>query len=259
MIAVNSRSGDAGDTSTWTSFPSSDVLIHLAARSFVPDSWADPMLYMRTNLLGTVAALEYCRKHNARLVFMSSYMYGDPDKLPIDEHATLVAKNPYALSKKLAEEACSFFVGAFGVDVIVLRPFNVYGPGQSEMFLVPSIISQVTRRSVISVKDLEPKRDYVYVRDVVDAIASAVNGPAGFNVFNIGSGTSHSVGELIRTVQDVWQTDLGVVSAEERRKDEIMNTVADIREAESQLGWIPRFTLRQGLEDMYRQGQSRLP
>jgi len=250
VVAVRRTSGDVAEQATWKNFPLADVVVHLAANSFVPDSWEAPGEFLRTNLLGTVAAMEYCRERAAHLVFLSSYMYGDPIHQPIAESVTLVAKNPYALSKKLAEEACQFFADRFGIHVTILRPFNIYGPGQSDAFLVPTIVNQLSAGKEIRVKDLEPRRDYVYVLDVVEAMVKAVACERGFSVFNVGSGASHSVAELIRIIQDVWGTDLPVRSEGVRRKDEVMDTVADITLAEQQLGWKPRFTLRQGIEDL---------
>jgi nucleoside-diphosphate-sugar epimerase len=247
-IEAGSASGDVAEPATWKAFPPADVVVHLAARSFVPDSWDAPGAFLRTNLTGTIEALEYCRAHGARLVFPSSYMYGDVLTQPIGERSALVAKNPYALSKKLAEEACQFFAEQFGVSVTIFRPFNIYGPGQAGTFLVPTIISQVTGGTEVRVRDLEPRRDYVYVLDVVDAMARAVARERGCGVLNIGSGTSHSVADLIHTIQQVWGTDLPVRSDAVRRKGEIMDTVADVSRAGELLGWKPRFTLRQGLE-----------
>lgn len=251
VIECGHPAGDIADRATWRSFPRADVVVHLAAKSFVPKSWDAPGLFMRTNLLGTIEALEYCRAHGARLIFPSSYMYGDAAVQPISEDTALVAKNPYALSKKLAEETCAFFADRYSLQVIVLRPFNIYGPGQSDAFLVPTIVNQLTTGTAIRVKDLEPRRDYVYVIDVVEAMVKAMGAGTGSGVFNIGSGTSHSVAELIRTIQDVWGTDLPVHSEGMRRKDEIMDTVADITRAGRELGWTPRFTLREGIEHLH--------
>jgi len=250
-IAIHHASGDVAEPTTWKGLPAADVVVHLAAKSFVPDSWESPGRFLRTNLTGTVEALEYCRAHGARLVFPSSYMYGDAVRQPISEGSDLVAKNPYALSKKLAEEVCHFFADQFGINITILRPFNIYGLGQSETFLVPTIISQLRTRKEVRVRDLEPRRDYVYVLDVVDAITRAVGYERGCEVLNIGSGTSHSVAELIQTIQQVWGTDVPVRSDGVRRKDEIMDSVADVSRAEQLLGWKPRFTLRQGLEDLH--------
>jgi GDP-4-dehydro-6-deoxy-D-mannose reductase len=253
VITTTRETGDVAEAATWKSFPAADVVIHLAGRLFVPDSWVDPGSFMRTNLLGTVAALDYCRTRSARLVFPSSYMYGAPARLPIPETAPVFVTNPYALSKKAAEDACTFFANSFGIGVTILRQFNVYGPLQSDDFLIPSIVKQAISSPEIRVKDIAPRRDYVYVRDVVDAIVKSIRGPRNLRLFNIGSGVSHSVAEVIRAVQDVWGTSLPVRSEELRRKDEVMDTVADIALAQRELGWQPRFSLRQGLEDMRRE------
>ncbi len=250
VFEVDINSGDVADESTWVDFPRSDVVLHLAGKTFVPDSWADPAGFIKCNLLGTVSALNYCRRNNARLVFLSSYLYGNQKVLPIPETAPLVVNNPYGLSKKLAEEACWFFSDSFGIHVTILRLFNVYGPWQPEHFLIPSIIRQVNAGQVIRVKDLEPKRDYVYVKDVAQAILKAVDCQEGFRIFNIGSGASHSVEELIRIIQSIMKTDLPVKVDAERRKDEIMNTVADITASKHHLGWAPRWTLHRGVQHM---------
>lgn len=252
VLDVRRTSGDVAEQATWQSLPPADVVVHLAAKSFVPDSWEAPGAFLRTNLLGTVAAIEFCRAHGAGLVFPSSYLYGEAVRQPIPESATLTATNPYALSKKLAEEACEFFADRWGVNITILRPFNIYGPGQSHTFLVPTIVNQLKAGKEVHVKDLEPRRDYVYVLDVVEAMAKAVACTRGFSVFNLGSGVSHSVADLIRTIQDVWGTDLPVRSDGVRRQNEVMDTVADIARAERQLGWKPQFTLRQGLEHLHR-------
>src|SRR6476646_8122143 len=251
VLPMSRTSGEVSDAATWKAYPAADAVVHLAARSFVPDSWAAPSAFLRTNVLGTVEAIEYCRAHGASLVFPSSYMYGHAAEQPIPESAPVVAKNPYALSKKIAEDACEFFADRFDLPITILRPFNIYGPGQSDAFLVPTIVNQVRAGREIRVKDLEPRRDYVYVIDVVEAMMTAMASPRGFQVFNIGSGTSHSVAELIRIVQEVWGTNLPVRSDGERRPDEIMDTVADISRAERHLSWRPRFTLRQGLEHLH--------
>src|SRR5207249_744087 len=119
--------------------------------------------------------------------FLSSYLYGNPSSLPIPETAPLVATNPYALSKRLAEEACRFYADSFGTSITVLRLFNVYGKGQHKSFLIPTILEQVKCSEQIGVKDLTPKRDYVHINDVVGAILKAAEPRKGLNIFNIGS------------------------------------------------------------------------
>src|SRR5262245_55609000 len=139
VVQANSQSGNVTLQSTWSRFPKVEVVIHLAGKSFVPDSWADPAAFIECNLLGTVRALDYCRANNARLIFLSSYLYGNPETLPVSETSKLVAANPYALSKKLSEEICHFYASKFDISIVILRPFNVYGPGQQDYFLIPSL------------------------------------------------------------------------------------------------------------------------
>ena len=250
VATASSENGDVAELATWSRLPAASVVLHLAGKSFVPASWSDPGGFVRCNLLGTMGALDYCARHGARLVFISSYLYGRPESLPIPESARLLANNPYALSKKLAEEACRFYAASLGVDITILRPFNVYGTGQSESFLIPSIIRQAAAGEAIRVKDLEPRRDYVYIEDVVRAIISAVDRRGGLDIFNIGSGTSHSVEELVRVVQALMGTSLPVVSAGDRRKDEVIDTVADITHATRSLGWSPAWSLTDGVRQL---------
>lgn len=249
---VGSMSGDITKAETWSDFPECDYLIHLAGRSFVPLSWSDPSGFIQVNLMGTIAALDYCRKYNAKLIFLSSYLYGNPPSLPIAEDCPTIASNPYGLSKKLAEDACDFYSGSYGVPATILRPFNVYGPGQNENFLIPSIIQQVLSADNVTVKDLEPKRDYIYIDDLISAILKSLNNVNGLNIFNVGSGISYSVADLIRTVQQIKQSNLPVVSGNERRKDEIMDTIADISKAKRELGWEPQWSLEQGIKKMLK-------
>ena len=251
-IEVMDRSfGDITDPKTWDNFTFSDIVIHLAALTFVPNSWNEPYNYINTNLLGTICALEYCKKYEAKLIFLSTYMYGTPESLPIPENAKLCAFNPYALSKKMSEDACLFYANNFNIKVIVLRPFNVYGPGQSIDFLIPSIINQALAGEEVTVKVLEPKRDYVYIDDLVNFIIATLEfDHQPFTVFNVGTGKSYSVAELINIIQQSLGTNLPVKSSGEKRQQEVMDTRADITKAAELLKWSPSWTLKQGIGEI---------
>jgi GDP-4-dehydro-6-deoxy-D-mannose reductase len=247
VIPIDIHDGDIAKEETWKNLPGTNVVVHLAAKSFVPESWLNSHEYFRCNLLGTAAALNYCKTHHSRMIFLSSYMYGNAELMPINENAKLNPTNPYALSKKLAEELCAFYARNLGVETTILRPFNIYGPGQSENFMIQSVISQIIKGGAIHVKDLEPKRDYVYIDDVVNAILKAITIKSSWNTVNIGSGISYSVSEVIQILQDILGTNLPVVSGNERRQGEIMNTVADIEKAKEVLGWQPLINFHNGL------------
>lgn len=247
---LSSRNGDISAATTLDRVPPVSHVFHLAGRTFVPDSWSDPVGFQRVNVLGTANVLEFCRKHQARLTFVSGYLYGVPERLPVLEASVPKPNNPYALSKHLAEQMCEFYATSHGVDTTVIRPFNIFGPGQKPHFLVPQIVGQVRERRTVRVKDLAPRRDYVYVTDLVDALIRTLNGPSGYQVFNIGSGGSLSVGELISLIQAVAGTELPVVCEDRARSNEIADVYADISRAVGILGWRPSFTLAQGIEKM---------
>jgi nucleoside-diphosphate-sugar epimerase len=246
VIELTKSSGDIIDAATWENIPATEIVIHLAAKTFVPASWKNPELFLQTNTLGTVLALEYCRKHGARMIFISSYLYGNPASLPINELAPISIPNPYALSKKAAEDYCRFYADSYKVNMVIIRPFNLYGYGQSENFLIPEIILQVLKGTDIHVKDLEPKRDYIYITDFIEAILKCMDSHR-FEIFNIGSGMSYSVGEIIQMVQDICGTHLPVISSAEKRPAEIMDTIADISKARELLQWIPTTSMKEGL------------
>jgi len=248
FIPVDYGDGDITDTQTWGKFPKANVLIHLAGKTYVPDSWIRPGVFIKCNHLGTVNALNYCLKHNARLVFLSSYLYGNPTSLPIKETNELHAPNPYALSKKLAEETCIFYYNKYNISSTILRPFNVFGPGQSISFLIPSILQQITSHQKITVRDLSPKRDYIFVDDLVDMIIKSIGLTNNLNIFNVGSGVSHSVIEVINLLQAIMSTSLPVYTKNDVRKNEIIDTVADISQARKLLSWEPKHSFREGLK-----------
>jgi GDP-4-dehydro-6-deoxy-D-mannose reductase len=178
-------------------------------------------------------------------------LYGLPDCLPVNEICIPKPNNPYALSKYLAEQMCEFYATHHGIHVTVIRPFNLFGPGQKEHFLIPHIVNQVMARRAIHVMDPEPRRDYIYIDDLVDALLRTMGrAGGGYNVFNIGSGSSLSVREMISVIQSVARTELSVVSSGEGRCNEIDDVYADIDKAQTELGWAPCLTFVQGIEKL---------
>ena len=106
-------------------------VFHLAAKTFVPHSWQDPRPFYEVNVLGTLNVLEHCCRHGARLTLVSSYVYGVPQHLPIREDHPLSAFNPYSQTKILAETVARFYEQHHGLPLVIVRPFNLYGPGQA--------------------------------------------------------------------------------------------------------------------------------
>lgn len=252
VFAANRSCGDIADEETWAAFPPSEHVFHLAARSFVPDSWADPKGFAATNVGGTQRALEYCGTHGAHLIFVSAYVYGVPQSLPIGEDDPIAPNNPYAESKARAESLCRDFAARDVAPVTVVRPFNVFGAGQRREFLVPTIIEQILEGTAIRVDDPRPRRDYLHVDDLVAALIRMAAEPGRYRVFNIGSGVSYSVREVIDMAQSVAGTKLPVSSKKSPRQNEIPDVRANIERAKSVLDWHPRLTFAEGIERLLR-------
>lgn len=235
-------------------------VFHTAAKTFIPRSWEDPFDFYGTNIMGTLNVLEFCRKQKSRLTYISAYVYGQPERLPIQETHPLKADNPYMHSKIMAESLCEFYSVNYGVKVTVLRPFNVFGPGQGGNFLIPSIIAKLFDKKVkaIEVEDLSPRRDYLYIDDLIEVLALTINMKKDHSViYNAGSGISMSVEEILNIILKASGIKKPIVSKNRRRKNEVMDVVADISKIKKELGWKPKITFSEGikivLEDYRRQ------
>jgi UDP-glucose 4-epimerase len=234
--------------------PGASHVFHLAGCTFVPDSWQKPLAYYEVNFLGTVNVLEYCRKNNSSMTFISSYVYGHPKTLPIAEDHPLEAVNPYGHTKLLGEDVCRFYEKCFGVPVTIVRPFNLYGSGQAGHFLIPLLVHQAVSADIseISVADLRPRRDFLHVDDLIALLLRV--GQGGSGVYNAGSGVSHSIGEIIDILNSITGLAKPVRDRGERRPNEIMDVVADIRKARADLAWEPEISLADGLRQMLPAG-----
>ncbi len=213
VVQFNSSMGDIIEYDFLTEYKNKKInhIFHLASKTFVPDSWENPMDFYKTSVIGTGNILELCRDQNIPLTFVSAYLYGLPEKLPISEDDKIKSNNPYAHSKYLAEELCKFYSQYYDVQVTIVRPFNIYGKRQKDMFLIPYIIEQVLNNDTINVKDLNPKRDYIYLDDLIDGLIKTLDKTNKFSIYNFGSGVELSVGEIIKIVQNIAGTNKKVI------------------------------------------------
>jgi len=226
-----------------------DMAYHLAALMFVPYSFENPREIYEINVLGTLNILELCRLHNVKkLVFASSYVYGNPQYLPIDEAHPLNPASPYARSKVTGEDLCKAYHDDYGLNCIILRPFNIYGEGQNDNFLIPQILKQLPGGK-IELMDPEPKRDFLYVGDAVEAYVKAGEyDKSSFEIFNIGSGESYSVDAVVTQIVEAWGRAVEVSYKYQRRKNEIMDVVANTKKAQGKLGWEPKVAIEGGIK-----------
>jgi nucleoside-diphosphate-sugar epimerase len=235
-------------------------VFHLAARTFVPESWETPRDFYETNVLGAVNVLEFCRRWGASLVYVSSYLYGRPQWLPIGENHPVQAFNPYGHSKVLAEEAVRYYAKQFGVRATTVRPFNIYGPGQSERFLIPTLIRQALDPAceAITVADLRPKRDHLHVHDLVRLLVTAMKSGAT-GVYNAGSGRSTAIGELVELINRCAPETKPLRDTGRIRQDEVLDAVANCFKAATVLGWRPRIALADGIAGLVKDALAASP
>jgi len=236
-----------------------DVVVHLAARTFVPDSFRQPHDFYHTNVTGTLNVLELARRHGARVVYASAYVYGRPRYLPIDEAHPVQALNPYTAGKLLGEDLCRAYHRHSGVPVVILRAFNIYGPGQRPEFLIPRIV-QALPQGEVRLADPDPRRDWLYLDDAVTAYTKAV----AFNaepwvVFNVGAGQSHSVREVADTVRRLGGRPFTVHYEGRRREGEIDDLVADCRRIGAALDWRATVDLTEGIRRLLAETYGHLP
>ncbi len=225
-----------------------DCFIHLANLVYVPASYEDPAKFYRVNYLTTLNALELCRKYNARLVYISSYIYGSPQYLPVDEQHPICPFNPYAQTKMICEKMCEGYHRDFGVKISVIRPFNLYGIGQRGKLLIPEIIGQLKEgKDVIHLKAGSPRRDYVNVVDVAKGIITCALSKEEYGVYNVCSGESVSVKEITEIINKQLKQKVEFVFSSSDRPNEVDETRGSCEKLKS-LGWMPTISFEEGIK-----------
>jgi NAD dependent epimerase/dehydratase len=234
-----------------------EIIFHLAALIAIPYSYAAAQSYAETNVLGTLNVLEAAREHGAlRVVHTStSEVYGTALTMPINESHPLQGQSPYSASKIGADMMAEAFARSFELPVAILRPFNTFGPRQSERAIIPTIIRQALDPScnAIQTGDTSPLRDFTFVEDTAEAFLALGIAP---NIqygrpYNAGSGKAVSVKDIIDLVLEATHCQRPVVQDPKRMRpagSEVRALLADSRRLNEDTGWRPRIDLREGLE-----------
>lgn len=232
-----------------------DVVYHLAALIDVPYSYEAPESYVQTNVLGTMNVLEGCRRAEVgRVVITStSEVYGTPETLPIRETHPLQAQSPYAASKIAADQLALSYHRSFGLPVVVLRPFNTYGPRQSTRAVLPSILRQLMDgQKEVRLGRTDTRRDMTYVSDTVGGFLAAgiVPGIEG-EVIQLGTGQTHTVLDIYGAAVRITGKVAGVKHTPELYRpfaSEVLVLQSDPTKARQLLGWTARVDLMEGID-----------
>jgi dTDP-glucose 4,6-dehydratase len=247
--------GDIRDfTSVLRAVKGVDYVIHLAAQISVPYSFQNPIDFAMNNVVGTTNILKASVECGiSKFVYTStSEIFGGSDE-PLNEDSLRIPKSPYSASKVGADAMVKSFFYTYDLNTLILRPFNTFGPRQSIRALIPWIIYQGLRSEKVKLGNLEPKRDFTYVKDTVEGILLALEKETeGGDEINLGTGRSFSVMEVVEVVSKVLGKNLKV-EVEEKfkrpKKAEVFNLIADNSKAKRVLGWEPKWSFEEGVRE----------
>lgn len=232
-------------------------VFHLAALIGIPYSYRAPQSYVQTNIEGTLNVLEACREEKVPLLLhtSTSEVYGTAQKTPMSEEHPLQAQSPYAATKIAADKLVESYTRSFGLPAVTVRPFNTYGPRQSQRAVLPTIIAQALSHECgeIRLGSLDPVRDLTYVSDTVRAfvqLADADPAKVSGNVYNLGTGEGVSIGDLAQLVLQVLDVEKPIVPEQQRQRpaaSEVLQLISDHRKVREAVDWQPQVPLASGI------------
>ncbi len=225
-----------------------DVLFHAAGSTLGRIDPNELTQVYSANIQITLNLLALCQRAKiSKIVFASSYIYGHPHYVPIDEKHPIQAITPYMHSKMVCEEILKACGAWMKIDVVSLRLFNLYGPAQRPGLLISDILAQIHKPEIL-LGDSKPKRDFVFIDDVVSAFDRAAQAPIkGWEAINIGSGKSVSVEEIAQALKRISQSSAQLRFERPTRPAEINDVIADVSKAKHLLDWTPQVDLEEGL------------
>ncbi len=232
-------------------FANVECVYHLAALADIVPSIERPMHYHHSNVNGTIAVLEACRKHGVKRVIYaaSSSCYGIPDQFPTPETAEIRCQYPYAVTKYLGEEYALYWEQIYGMNITSMRFFNVYGPrartsGTYGAVFGVFLAQKLNNKNFTVVGDGKQTRDFTFVTDVVDAcVTAAANTTISGQILNVGSGNTYSINMLCDLLG-------GEKTYIPKRPGEPDCTFADTTKINTLLGWKPKVPFEQGVKIM---------
>jgi dTDP-glucose 4,6-dehydratase len=269
-VEENHIQTENGDVLSWKIY---DVIkrhdvqyvFHLAAEPYIPHCYDNPEKFFDVNVKGTMNVLMACKTFGVKRIlhFSSSEVYGTAQYTPMDEnHPTLPLSN-YAVSKLAADRLCFVFHHEHNIPVIILRPFNSYGPRETQPYVIPEIISQLCRGNTAKLGNIKAKRDFTYVEDTAKAAIAAMKSdiPNG-EVVNVGSNKAYSIEELTYLVGKlVGYEDIEIKIDSSRLRPIDVNVLqCDYSKIKKYTDWEPVITIEDGLKrtiDWYKENGKR--
>lgn len=233
-----------------------DSVFHLAALIGIPFSYHSPDNYVDTNIKGTLNVLQAARDANLEriLVTSTSEVYGTAQRIPIDEEHPRQGQSPYSATKIGADFIAESFYRSFELPISIVRPFNTYGPRQSNRAVIPTIITQLlNEHEEIKLGATSPTRDFVFVKDTVAGFLNIAESRQTIGEeLNISTGEEISIGDLATTLKRLTNSYSRIISDEERlrpEKSEVQRLLGDNSKIQKLTAWRPSYSLEEGLNE----------
>ena len=230
-----------------------NAVVHLASLIAIPHSYHSPYSYLNTNITGTLNIMEACMNNNIDSIIhtSTSEVYGDTLKMPISENNIQYAKSPYAATKIGADQIAQSYYSSFDLPVTIIRPFNTFGPRQSNRAIIPTIITQLlSNKSNIKLGSLYPTRDFSYVMDTIRGFELAINNEKSRGeIINIGSGYEVSINDTVNLLCKITNKSPKIITDKVRirpKKGEVFRLKANNSKAKKYLNWEPLYKGKPG-------------
>jgi len=232
-----------------------DIIVHLAALIGIPYSYYSPQSYVETNIKGTQNILEAAKDFNIEKVIhtSTSEVYGTAKFVPITEEHPLQAQSPYSASKIGADHIAKAYYSSYKLPVTILRPFNTYGPRQSIRAVIPTIIFQILKgKKFINLGSLNPKRDFSFIDDTVEAFVKAIKSPRKHgDIINIGSNFEISIKDTVLKISELMGKKISVKIDKKRlrpKTSEVNRLLASNKKAKKLIKWKPKYSGQAGFK-----------
>ncbi len=249
-------SGDVRDPNgIYKAMEGIDVVFSLAALIGIPYSYHSPDSYVDTNIKGILNILQAAQKHKTQRIIhtSTSEVFGTAQYVPMDEKHPIHPQSPYAATKAAADQLALSFHRSFGTPVVVLRPFNTFGPRQSARAVIPTIISQIcSGAKKVKLGNIQTTRDFNYVTNTVDAfLAVAQHDKCVGDVFNVGMNSEFSTKDLVSLIAHIMKRKVTIEIDRQRLrpdKSEVERLFCDASKIKKVCQWQPKVSLESGLE-----------
>lgn len=256
MARVEIHNADLRDADAMTTaLAGMDVVFHLGAIISIPYSYQHPEETVAVNIQGTLNVLQAMRQHGTPrgVIVSTSEVYGSAQYVPIDEKHSLQPQSPYSATKIGAESLSISFHRSYNTPIVVVRPFNTYGPRQSARAVIPTIISQALTKNEVKLGAIHTVRDYTYAADTARGLMlAALPEEALGQVINLGTGQSVTIGYVANRVIEIIGKPVTLTSNDSQRlrpeASEVMRLESDNRLARELIGWEPQVSLDEGLQ-----------